>query len=179
MEGQLASDQARVSVIIPHFQDLDRLDLCLSALERQSGAPPFEIVVADNMSPAGEAAVRAIIAGRARLTIATKRGAGPARNAGVAALSVNDLRITNVSFIRCIGSTIRCNQYRMLPPFVIKALGDPAQLAAAIAGDPMFSMRQLPDIGLVVKVEMVDDVVIPAFAEADRFGTYITLLEGN
>ncbi len=101
------------------------------------------------------------------------------RNAGVAALSVNDLRITNVSYIRCIGSTIRCNQYRMLPPFVIKALGDPAQLAAVITDDPMFSMRQLPDIGLVVKVEMVDDVVIPAFAEADRFGTYITLLEGN
>ena len=101
------------------------------------------------------------------------------RNAGVAALSVNDLRITNVSYIRCIGSTIRCNQYRMLPPFVIKALGDPAQLAAAIAGDPMFSMRQLPDIGLVVKVETVEEVVIPAFAEADRFGAYITLLEGN
>jgi len=101
------------------------------------------------------------------------------RNAGVAALSVNDLRITNVSYIRCIGSTIRCNQYRMLPPFVIKALGDPAQLAEAIAGDPMFSMRQLPDIGLVVKVEMVEEVVIPAFAESDRFGAYITLLEGN
>jgi uncharacterized protein YlxW (UPF0749 family) len=101
------------------------------------------------------------------------------RNAGVAALSVNDLRITNVSYIRCIGSTIRCNQYRMLPPFVIKALGDPAQLAEAIAGDPMFSMRQLPDIGLVVKVETVEEVVIPAFAESDRFGAYITLLEGN
>ena len=101
------------------------------------------------------------------------------RNAGVAALSVNDLRITNVSYIRCIGSTIRCNQYRMLPPFVIKALGDPAQLAEAIAGDPMFSMRQLPDTGLVVKVETVEEVVIPAFAESDRFGAYITLLEGN
>lgn len=95
MEGQLASDQARVSVIIPHFQDLDRLDLCLSALERQSGAPPFEIVVADNMSPAGEAAVRAAIAGRARLTIATERGAGPARNAGVAAAHGSILAFTD------------------------------------------------------------------------------------
>jgi uncharacterized protein YlxW (UPF0749 family) len=101
------------------------------------------------------------------------------RNAGAAALSVNDLRITNVSYIRCIGSTIRCNQYRMLPPFVIKALGDPAQLAAAIASDPLFSMRQLPDIGLVVTVETPEEVVIPAFAEADSFGSYITLLEGN
>ncbi|QGP78202.1 glycosyltransferase family 2 protein [Sphingobium sp. CAP-1] len=74
-----------ISVIIPHYQDLDRLNLCLSALSAQQGDLDFEIVVADNMSPCGEAAVIAAIAGRARLAIATERGAGPTRNAGVAA----------------------------------------------------------------------------------------------
>lgn len=95
MDAKMASDAVRVSVIIPHYQDLDRLDLCLSALQCQNGAPDFEIVVADNMSPAGEEAVRHVIAGRAKLTIATERGAGPARNAGVAVASGTLLAFTD------------------------------------------------------------------------------------
>ena len=76
----------RVSIVVPHYDDLDRLDLCLAALERQTlPRDRFEIVVADNASPCGEAAVAARIAGRAALTICRERGAGPARNAGVAA----------------------------------------------------------------------------------------------
>lgn len=84
-----------VSVIIPHYQDLDRLDLCLTALTQQRGVPDFEIVVADNMSPVGEEAVRRLIADRAKLTIATERGAGPARNAGVAAAAGATLAFTD------------------------------------------------------------------------------------
>jgi GT2 family glycosyltransferase len=77
-----------VSVVIPHYQDLVRLDLCLAALERQSyPREQIEIVVADNASPVGEAAVAAAIKGRAKLVVCHDRGAGPARNAGVAASS--------------------------------------------------------------------------------------------
>jgi GT2 family glycosyltransferase len=77
-----------VSVVIPHYQDLLGLDLCLASLERQTlSADQFEIVVSDNVSPAGEAAVAAVIAGRARLVVCAERGAGPNRNAGVAAAS--------------------------------------------------------------------------------------------
>ncbi|MBP8988679.1 MAG: DUF881 domain-containing protein [Clostridia bacterium] len=101
------------------------------------------------------------------------------RNVGVAGLSVNDLRITNASYIKCIGSTIRCNQSRLLPPFVIKAIGDPDQLAQAILQDILFSMRQDPAIGLIVTVEKEEEVVLPPFAEADNFERYITLLEGK
>lgn len=75
-----------LSVIVPHYSDLDRLDRCLGSLERQSQPrSSFEIVVADNRSPEGEAAVRDRIAGRARMVIADEKGAGPARNAAVAA----------------------------------------------------------------------------------------------
>lgn len=74
-----------VSVVIPHYHDLKALDLCLKALARQTyPADRFEIVVADNNSPEGEEAVRAAIAGRARLVVVTEKGAGPARNGGVA-----------------------------------------------------------------------------------------------
>jgi len=75
----------RVSVIIPHYRDLGGLDLCLRALGRQTyPLSDFEVIVADNNSPEGEAAVAEVIAGRARLTVVREKGAGPARNGGVA-----------------------------------------------------------------------------------------------
>lgn len=78
--------QPTVSVIVPHYSDLDRLDRCLASLGTQTySAQDFEIVVADNMSPEGQVAVEARIAGRARLVMATEKGAGPARNVAVAA----------------------------------------------------------------------------------------------
>jgi glycosyltransferase involved in cell wall biosynthesis len=75
-----------ISVIIPHYDDPVRLDRCLTSLDRQSvDRSRFEIIVADNRSPIGEAAVAAAIARRATLVIADEKGAGPARNAAVAA----------------------------------------------------------------------------------------------
>ena len=76
----------RVSVIVPHYDDLRRLDICLAALARQTfSQADFEIVVADNNSPQGSQEVARIIAGRARLISVAEKGAGPARNGGVAA----------------------------------------------------------------------------------------------
>lgn len=74
----------RVSVIVPHYSDLDGLAACLDALERQSRRPD-EIIVADNASPQGLEAVERVAAGRARVVLVPERGAGPARNGGVAA----------------------------------------------------------------------------------------------
>lgn len=74
----------RVSVIVPHYRDLRGLERCLGALQRQTlPGRDFEIIVADNNSPEGEAAVIEVIAGRAQLTVVTEKGAGPARNGGV------------------------------------------------------------------------------------------------
>lgn len=79
------SNIPEISVIIPHYRDLKGLDLCLAALERQTfPRDRFEIIVADNNSPEGEAAVAAVVGDRARLVVVTEKGAGPARNGGVA-----------------------------------------------------------------------------------------------
>jgi GT2 family glycosyltransferase len=78
-------DVPLVSVIVPHLHDLRGLDLCLAALARQTLPPErVEIIVADNGSPEGEAAVARTVGGRARLVIVAEPGAGPARNGGVA-----------------------------------------------------------------------------------------------
>lgn len=75
-----------ISVIIPHYQDLTGLGICLDALEAQTlPRDRFEIVVADNNSPVGMAAVEGVARGRARVVLVTEKGAGPARNGAVAA----------------------------------------------------------------------------------------------
>jgi GT2 family glycosyltransferase len=76
----------RVSIVIPHYNDLAALDRCLAGLSRQT-YPVHEIIVADNNSPVGPEAVAGVVRGRAKLVTVMDKGAGPARNGGVAAAS--------------------------------------------------------------------------------------------
>jgi glycosyltransferase involved in cell wall biosynthesis len=74
-----------VSVVIPHYNDLARLQVCHARLLAQSWPrDQFEIIVADNNSACGLAAVQQA-APSALVVPAPIQGAGPARNAGVAA----------------------------------------------------------------------------------------------
>ena len=75
-----------VSVIVPHLDDYDNLDACLTLLGAQSfPIDRIEIIVADNGSSRGTDAVRGIVGTRGRVVEVADRGAGPARNAGVRA----------------------------------------------------------------------------------------------
>jgi GT2 family glycosyltransferase len=75
-----------VSVVVPHLNDYDNLDACLTLLEAQSfPGDRTEIIVADNGSARGLDAVRRIVGSRGRVIEVAERGAGPARNAGVRA----------------------------------------------------------------------------------------------
>lgn len=75
-----------VSVIIPHYQDLAGLKLCLASIDAQTYPRGcFEVVLADNNSPVGPIAVGEVVDGRAKLVVVTDKGAGPARNGAVAA----------------------------------------------------------------------------------------------
>lgn len=75
-----------VSIIIPHFNDLENLARCLSALKAQTlAATAVETIVADNASTCDRARLEAICSERARLVDAPIKGAAEARNAGVRA----------------------------------------------------------------------------------------------
>ena len=79
-------DGVLVSVIVPHFNDLIGLEACLSGLTAQTfPADRYEIIVADNGSTCGPDAVRQVIDGRAVMVQVAEKGAGPARNGGIAA----------------------------------------------------------------------------------------------
>jgi cellulose synthase/poly-beta-1,6-N-acetylglucosamine synthase-like glycosyltransferase len=85
-DGPAATLLPTVSVIVPHYHDLKGLDICLKALSDQTyPVKQVQIVIADNTSPEGVAAVAAVIRGRAELVVVDEKGAGPARNGGVSA----------------------------------------------------------------------------------------------
>ncbi len=74
-----------ISVVIPHYNDLQRLETCLTALAPQladQGAAA-EAVVADNASPVDLAALAARFPA-IRIVTEPRRGAAAARNRGVA-----------------------------------------------------------------------------------------------
>src|SRR5260221_12189934 len=73
-----------VSVVVPHYNDLGNLKICLERLRRQSWPRDrCEVIVADNNSSCGIEAVRRI-ALDIRVVPAMEQGAGPARNEAVA-----------------------------------------------------------------------------------------------
>ena len=83
-----------VSVIVPHYNDLQNLKLCIAALRGQSQAP-FEIIVCDNNSSCGLAAVERVCGRAARVILETNKGAAAARNAAVRAASGDILAFTD------------------------------------------------------------------------------------
>lgn len=90
----------RISVVVPHYSDLARLDLVLSALATQAPPPGgFEVIVADNASPVAEEDLRRVVGDRARLTIVAERGAGPARTGGVAVARGDVLAFTDADCV--------------------------------------------------------------------------------
>ncbi|HVH76642.1 MAG TPA: glycosyltransferase [Stellaceae bacterium] len=73
-----------ISIIVPHYNDLENLARCLAHLRQQTWPTARrEIIIADNNSDGGVAAVEAI-APDARVVAAREQGAGPARNAAIA-----------------------------------------------------------------------------------------------
>lgn len=79
---QVGQGAARISVIIPHFNQAALLDRCLSALGPQVQAAGAEVIVVDNGSDRMPDAVIARHPG-VRLAQETTPGPGPARNLGV------------------------------------------------------------------------------------------------
>ena len=55
---------------------------------------------------------------------------------GAEAMTVQGVRITNRTVIRCIGNVILVDGTSYSPPYVIQAIGDPATLRATVTANP-------------------------------------------
>lgn len=89
-------------------------------------------------------------------------------NAGAEAISLNGERIVATSDIRCIGSTVIVNGNRYGPPFVIRAIGNPAQLETALRM-PGGLMEKLTIYGINMNLQRSDSIFIPRYSGTFRF----------
>jgi GT2 family glycosyltransferase len=137
------SQRPAISVIIPHYNDLENLTRCLDSVRRQNfPRGQFEIVVSDNNSAGGITAVQRI-APDVTVIAAVEQGAGPARNAGAAVA-----RGTYLAFLDsdCVAdenwllegvSAVR--QYDYVGGRVVTTVQDPTQLTVAEAFEAVFA----------------------------------------
>lgn len=82
--------------------------------------------------------------------------------AGAEAISINKQRVLSSSEIDCSGYTIKINGQEYGHPFVIKAIGDPEHLEAAINA-PMAYGYMLKLYGIFVEVNSSTYIKIPKF----------------
>lgn len=84
---------------------------------------------------------------------------------GAEALAVNGQRIVNDTSIACSGYTIRINDQFFARPFEIKAIGDSKRMAASLIGPEGYGTL-LQDYGVIFKMSIREDILIPKYSEA-------------
>lgn len=87
---------------------------------------------------------------------------------GAEVLSVNGQRIANNTSISCSGYTIRINDQFFARPFEICAIGDSKRMVAALIGPEGYGTL-LEDYGVLFKVTIEDELVIPKYSENQDF----------
>lgn len=134
----------RVSVVIPHYNDLAGLTRCLASLDAQTMPhDEFEVIVADNASPLPRDAIEATITGRAKLVFVAEKGAGPARNGGVAVATGEILAFIDADCVAMPGwleaGVAGLNDYDFIGGHVAVSVGDPARMTGAEAFESVFA----------------------------------------
>ncbi|MBY0337408.1 MAG: glycosyltransferase [Acetobacteraceae bacterium] len=176
-EGREAgADRPFVSVIIPHYNDLAGLGLCLPALAAQTWPRDrFEIVIADNNSRCGIEAVRAAAPG-CRVVPAPIQGAGPARNAAAAAAKGEILAFTDSDCVpgpRWIEEGVAAlGRFDFVGGQVVTTARDPARPSPVEAFEIVFNFdfrRYIEELGFTGTGNMF--VPRPVF---DRVGPFRT-----
>ena len=83
-------------------------------------------------------------------------------SAGAEAISVNDSRIISTSAVRCVGPTVLVNDTKMAPPYVIRAIGKPEQLEAALnlKGGVVDGLRVW---GFEIAITQSEEILIPKY----------------
>lgn len=79
-------------------------------------------------------------------------------NAGAEAISINDQRVTARSAVRCAGNNIQVNNWPLVAPYEIRAIGDPKTLEGALKM-PQGIVDSFPDTEMV-KIEQKDNIII-------------------
>jgi glycosyltransferase involved in cell wall biosynthesis len=134
-----------VSVIIPHYNDLANLDRCLGLLAQQDFLLPFETIVVDNASNLPLEDIALVVGSRATLIECSEKGAGPARNAGIAVARANVLAFIDSDCRPEPGwlaaGHAALERWDFVGGHVKVDVGDPARLTPVEAFETVFAFR--------------------------------------
>lgn len=83
--------------------------------------------------------------------------------AGAEALSINGQRVMSISEIQCAGATITINNHTYGQPFIIKAIGNPDTLSAAVKSPDAYASMLKDVYGLGLEVETYENVRISKY----------------
>lgn len=133
-------------------------------LQAQSG-PGIEVEIADSTKPLtkGENPNIAIVHNEDLLKIVNEL-----RASGAEALAVNDQRLVETSEVSCAGPTILVNKTRLAPPFVIRAIGEPDTMMAALQlrGGVV---EYLQFYGIQVTISKKPDIQVPMYVGGSSY----------
>ncbi|WP_322787728.1 DUF881 domain-containing protein [Hamadaea tsunoensis] len=84
---------------------------------------------------------------------------------GAEAMTIMGIRLISTSAVRCVGNTLLLQGQVYSPPFVIKAIGDPGRMRAALSADPGVQAfeQAVRDFGLGYQVSDESKIVAPAY----------------
>lgn len=127
--------------------------------------PGLEVVVSDSAKPLqkGEDPNIAIVHNDDLLRLVNEL-----RSGGAEAVSINDQRLVDTSEITCAGSTILVNQSRITPPFVIKSIGNPDTMSAALSLRGGI-IEYLQFYGIQVSISKKTEVLIPMYSGGSQY----------
>lgn len=90
------------------------------------------------------------------------------RAAGAEAISINNQRIVSSTDIRCVGTTIQVNAERLGPPFIIRAIGDPYNLAKILESERS-QYNFLKMAGYPVRIEKHSNLIMEPYKGSYQF----------
>jgi len=85
--------------------------------------------------------------------------------AGAEAIAVNDERVVGNTSAYCVGSTVMVNTTRLSPPYIVRAIGEPASLAETLRNPShLIALRQKVErYGIKFQVAQVPKLTLPAY----------------
>lgn len=96
---------------------------------------------------------------------------------GAEAISINDQRLIETSEISCAGPTILVNKSRIVPPFIIRAIGDPDTMMAALQLRGGI-LEYLQFYGIQVNITKEPNVLVPMYHGGEVY-TYAKPVSGK
>ena len=135
-----------ISVILPHYNDLENLGRCLDLLADQRLDVPFEVIVADNNSTCDRGRLEAVCRrSNVRLVDAPRQGAAEARNVGVEASGATRLAFIDSDCLPgpdWLGKGLRAlDGSPLVGGRITVGTADPAQLTPAEAFERIFAFN--------------------------------------